>query len=397
MTMKPDPLLLDRLIPTAVRENPDQLWRARLGMVMGLVSALGCLVAVALRLAVGQTDNTNYLLGAVLFAALPHGFRFYGSLRLWANISAAVGLLVLASIITRTGGAGTAALYAVLFVPTVPALIGRLRDGLWWALLCSVGFVSLWWAHRIGVPFQPFDPATSVTIQILGAGVIMWLGVAAMAAYAHQRDRAAEAMEAGSKAKSTFLANISHEIRTPMNAVLGALDLLEDSSLTQRDQDLLSTAQRSARHLLTLLDDLIDIARVESDSFDLQSVPVDLHAVAQQVIQLFEPRAQARGVELELDWSTATPHGVRTDPTRLRQILMNLVSNALSFTPEGRVTLRVRGAAATIDWPWSTPGRASGPSSCRRSSTPSPRPTPRPPGPTKALAWGSSSASVWRG
>lgn len=147
--------------------------------------------------------------------------------------------------------------------------------------------------------------------------------------------------EAASRAKSEFLANMSHEIRTPMNGVLGMVQLLEDTPLTQEQAELLRTLKNSAQYLLGLLNDILDLSKIEAGKMTLEQIPVNLHELARETVALFGGRASEKGLTLHAQIDPNAPEWVLGDPVRLRQIVANFISNAIKFTHEGSVTLIV--------------------------------------------------------
>ncbi|HEY9608930.1 ATP-binding protein, partial [Allocoleopsis sp.] len=144
-------------------------------------------------------------------------------------------------------------------------------------------------------------------------------------------------------AKSTFLANMSHELRTPLNAILGFSQLMErDTTLTSRHQDSLAIINRSGEHLLNLINDVLEMSKIEAGRLVLSLEPVNLHRLLQTLQDMFEARTQAKQLSLRFQLAPDLPPSVLTDEGKLRQVLINLLSNAVKFTETGSITLRAR-------------------------------------------------------
>jgi len=152
-----------------------------------------------------------------------------------------------------------------------------------------------------------------------------------------------EEAEAASRAKSEFLANMSHEIRTPMNGVMGMIELALETQPSPEQADCLLTARNSADALLVVINDILDFSKIEAGKLDLEVTGFNVHDWAEEIVGTFALRASEKGIELTCEVCPGTPVMVCSDANRLRQVITNLLGNALKFTERGEVGLRVSG------------------------------------------------------
>jgi len=149
--------------------------------------------------------------------------------------------------------------------------------------------------------------------------------------------------ESSSNSKSEFLANMSHEIRTPMTAILGFADLLESDFSTDASQTAhaVQTIRSNANHLLTIINDILDMSKIDAGKMMVEEISVSPSQIVEETVSLMRPRAIGKGIDVRVNYETAIPARIKSDPTRLRQILFNLIGNAIKFTEFGCVTVNI--------------------------------------------------------
>jgi len=232
------------------------------------------------------------------------------------------------------------------------AVVGELAAPWWWVYL----WVTVGNGFRFGLPFLYF----SAGLSLLGFGIVTRLNpfwgqhlglslglllslviIPGYAAFLLRRLHAeTQRAEAANRAKSEFLANMSHEIRTPLNGIIGLSDLLGSCQLGPQAREYAEAIHSSGRSLLELVEGVLDISRIEAGKLTTQQVPFDLHALLGTVLRMFAPQAEARGLRLSSQIAPETPYALIGDPGHVRQVLINLVGNAIKFTEAGFVDLR---------------------------------------------------------
>ncbi len=317
---------------------PEVVWRARflaevlvVGSVLSAGFAAGYFVAHDLLTAIATTFGSLGLAGCA--AALRWSSRLEAVA--WVAMSICMGIFGFPAV--QETALDPAVLAWVAVVPYVGALLLRPLHAIAWVVI-SLLAMGLFVALRGEAPLVTPNQTLSIVRAAALVVTIFFFGIR----FAREQARALSALDAASRAKSAFLATMSHEIRTPMNGVLGVTEELLTGPLDSEIREKLTLVRENGRTLVALVNDILDFSKAEAGKLTTEPVDFDVRVMVDDVTGLHRPSARLKGVSLAVEVDSAVPPVLRLDAMRLRQVLNNLVSNAVKFTAAGEVRVSLR-------------------------------------------------------
>lgn len=309
-------------------------------------------VYVAVYLAIGGFVSA-YIVGAagVLILGNLWMLRSGYPAMLCGHVLTAIGWITYTSLACMNGGHNSPPEMWYVTIPVFAIILTTIRAGMLWSL-ASGAAIGMFYAisfNGLELPNE-LTPAGHEFLEFSGLIGLMTV-IFALTFCFTQIERSVEKRtksalqkaELASQAKSEFLANMSHEIRTPMTAILGFTDLLSDelnnSTIPEQRQKAIDSIKNASKHLMTIVNDILDLSKIEAGKMTLERIETPLISLLHEVNSLIRPRAIGKGITLDTEFSGGIPERIISDPTRLRQILMNLIGNAVKFTELGSVTV----------------------------------------------------------
>jgi signal transduction histidine kinase len=333
---------------TRESDDPDRLHRLRVLFAFG-----GTTFVLSLAWSVLHFLDGSRLVGSILLSDSVLILGLFAKLRYDKKLTAAShGLMIIATATTvlvtlYTGGLRLTNV-AVFFMPLVASIFLLGRAGIVYAVLnvlAPLGFqVAQWTGHTFTDNVPPEGREMDAFLTWL---VSMFVVLLFVLSYERARILSIRKLEQANRTKTQFLANMSHEIRTPLHVIMGLNTMLEKSGLDSDQREYVRTCQQNSEALLALLNDVLDLSKIEHGGFTLNDADFDPVEVTGSVSEILRYRCKDKGLDLAFDADPTVPRGVRGDHQRLRQVLMNLGGNAVKYTDEGSVRLSVQPADGT--------------------------------------------------
>jgi signal transduction histidine kinase len=346
------------LVAPTLREVPEAYRDARRVVLFSAALLLWVPVYTAIFWILGApfSSLTVLLAGVVLILSLA-AFRLSGSLTLGRQAVIAIAFSVYFVLAHLSGGTAAP---ATAWFTTIPLIAVGLRGSLWWSSASILAIGIIYAGGMPGLPMKnELTPDAMRFLQFSGfAGLVACVLIFTMLFHILEQnarkvlDDALVQAHAADVVKDQFLANMTHELRTPMTAILGYAEAIQDQD---RDEELIDLAAetilRNGRHLLEIVNDVLDLSKLDSGKLTVELLPVSPTNIADDVIRLLRGRAEERNLELSVETIGEIPETILSDSRRLRQILINLIGNAIKFTETGGVRLGIRGDNLATDRP----------------------------------------------
>ena len=352
-------------IPDALRADPGRMRQANRVLAFCCAMMVWVPIFSGIYLAL-EAPRCAFIveLAGVMLLAIALMQRFSGSPGLAGNALVLVAFSVYTGVGVFSGGHYAPSLLWYVSAPVIAVLLVGIRWGVFWALASSIAAAAFYAAHQAGYRFpQELSSEALAFVQfsgltgLIGCVLLLTLVFKALETQAQRAlETALHRAEAADRAKGEFLANMSHEIRTPMTAILGYAEVLLNearcATTPLEPGDVLAhlqTIQRNGAHLLQVINDILDLSKIEAGKLEVERIPCSPRQAVREVVSLMRVRAEAKGLELQEQYAGPIPDTISSDPTHLHQILLNLVGNALKFTEQGGVLIVTRFPAAPDD------------------------------------------------
>ncbi|MEX2131856.1 MAG: ATP-binding protein [Pseudohongiellaceae bacterium] len=344
--------------------DPSKLRQRRtLSTTAFLLIPVGMLLMVSNLYTEAERDNPHIAAALVVVLACIYLQAYFNSPRAAANLGIAAFWLVVVAAMTSVGVWGKAWVWLLPIAP-IATLVSNRLSGTAWTLLCMASLWTFALLQNNGYVFEFAQELTGdspIYIAIEGSMILLMLSIATFVFRTAQtrteqmltnaveklevevaeRKLAEDEARRSEQNKSAFLAAMSHELRTPLNGVIGATKLLQDSHLSPGKEELVNIILESSESLLELSNNVLDLSSLDSGAVLLERIPVDIRELVNKTLVPLQFQAKKKGFNISCQFEDDLPHLIVGDPTRLRQILINLVGNAVKFTDKGEVTVVV--------------------------------------------------------